>query len=87
MLTDYFSCHKLNNKPKPFHEKKKSQQLFKLSNCQCYEYFGLFEYQCLLNSKLNKVTFYEFCFHLHSGKLSAYHTDSAFIQHYYACRT
>ena len=29
MLTDYFSCHKLNNKPKPFHEKKKSKQLFK----------------------------------------------------------
>ena len=49
MLTDYFSCDKLNNRSNPFHEKKNSP---KLIDCQIFDVFTVLGYS---NNWVHKV--------------------------------
>ena len=73
MLTDYFSCYKLNKTSNPFHEEKKSP---KLKHCQIFYVIRVLRYS---NTGENFYT----CI---PEIVSAYHTGSAFTQHYYVCR-
>ena len=67
MLTNYFSCYKLNKTSThpPFQEEKNSP---KLKDCQIFYVisFGVLKHWCLLISKRKKVIFLIFL-HMHSG--------------------
>ena len=85
MLTDYFSCYKLNNKSTAFLEENDCQKTtLRLSNFLCNQSFGVFKHWCLLISKRKKyfLIFYT-CI---PENVRAYHTGSALTQHYYVCR-
>ena len=67
MLTDYFSCYKLNKKPPPLSTKRKNSP--KLKICQIFNITKFLDIQTLvfINFNTKKVIFISFL-HLHSGK-------------------
>ena len=73
MLTDYFSCYKLNKTSTPFQEEKNS---FKLKICQIFHVIRVLGYTKISKRKKSYI------FKCIPEIVSAYHTGSAFTQHY-----
>ena len=85
MLTNYFSCYKLNKTPTPLRRREKFSQTERLSNFLGNQRFWVLKHWCLLISKRKKV-YFKFFYTCIPEIISAYHTGSAFTQHYYVCR-
>ena len=86
MLTNYFSCYKLNNNSTPFQEEKNSPkfkdcQIFSVIKVLGYSNFGV--HKLRKEKKINILKIFYTCI---PEIVSAYHTGSAFTQHYYVCR-
>ena len=85
MLTNYFICYKLNKTPTPFQEEKNTS---KLNDCHFFYVIRVLGIKTLvfINFKKEKKLYFLIFYTCIPEIDSAYHTGSAFTQHYCVSR-